>query len=77
MNKLVIGAGAGVAIGLGGVALTKVTSDISVISLIPCEILSIFGAGLLYQNPIFEAVVNVIFYAALGVIIAYLIGMVY
>lgn len=75
MNDLVIGAGAGVAIGLGGAALTKGTGDISIISLIPCSILSVFGYGLLYENPIFELIVNIIFYVVVGVIIAYIIGM--
>ena len=74
MNNLVIGAGVGAGVGLLGVAVTKVTGDISVISLVPCSILSVFGAGLLYEDPIFEAIVNIIFYVVIGTIAAYIIG---
>lgn len=74
MNNLVIGAGVGAGVGLLGVAVTKITGDISVISLVPCSVLSVFGAGLLYQDPVFEAIVNIIFYVVIGLIAAYLIG---
>jgi len=66
------GALIGAGIGTAGTAWTYAQTRLSPISLLPCGILSLFGAGLIYSYPAAEEAINCLFYGGIGALVGHL-----